>query len=339
MFAISSQRPIEAVYPHVICPFKLNLEEMDQSLAAVVQPQSSSGPLWFQDINLDVLFSIVSWLDPRSILQLSCTCKAFRAAIWDDYPTWRHALQRVADEHCTAPHSFDNASTSDLKAFSTRPARLIDALHYLEQPVHAMMTKCMLDYGTLLPTPTSSETGRPPELEYLTATLLPGGRWIISGALDHDNRSTYIGCWDLSKLHSDETPLQPVTTFVWDGFRPRTTHNWMQAQPCDSESVMIACGLSQWAGEYTTSYEVLCLGWGSDGASPSLKVVAQSPADNLQMLHHSLSEWHLEDDYLIIDTMDSVIIWDWKQNCMGIIDDERHEWVWLFFASIHLIYI
>ncbi|KAF8294792.1 hypothetical protein DL93DRAFT_2161369 [Clavulina sp. PMI_390] len=236
----------------------------------------SSSPLWLQRINLDVIYILNEWLDPLSIVQLSrlevislITCKVFQAVIGDDRHTWLRALQRVAAEHCTSPHSFDNLSISDLKAFATRPARLVETLQDPKQTIYAGMRECFL---------------------------------------------------------SDKAHLQPIAMFAWEGLRPPSKDRWMQAQLYDSEHVMVASRLGDWESTLTSSFSILRIGWTSDSNSPTIQDIARLDLESYPILDMGWLEYHLEGDYLLLDTIRSLVVWDWKNDGIGIIDSEQHHW-------------
>ncbi|KAF8305075.1 hypothetical protein DL93DRAFT_2233235 [Clavulina sp. PMI_390] len=287
----------------------------------------SSSPLWFQNISLDVIFILADWLDPMSILQLNRTCKAFHAVIGDDNPTWRRALQRVAAEYCISPHSFDNLSNNDLKVFATRPARLIETLQDSTQSVYAGMRKYILDYGAILSPPASQNEWGELDLEHMPATLLPGGRWIISGVLNHATDSTYICCWDLSEPSESERLLQPAATFIWEGLRPPSPYGWMQAQSYDSDCVILACRLCGWENTFPSSYSILRLSWAAESTLPIFENIARLNMADYPTIIEQYPEYHLEGDYLLLDTLSSITVWDWKQDQIGLVDSEQHEWV------------
>ncbi|KAF8305062.1 hypothetical protein DL93DRAFT_376982 [Clavulina sp. PMI_390] len=163
---------------------------------------NESDPLWLLKINVDVIVCITAWLDPLSILQLSCTCKIFHAAISDDRFIWRRALHEVIDEYCVAPHSFGEMSTSDLKRFSTRPGRLSDSLRISSRPLQARTTEYDLDYSSIIPPRVdSSDTASLGKCVHLGSRLLPGGRWIISFISNFEEKATYLG-QIMSLLHA-----------------------------------------------------------------------------------------------------------------------------------------
>ncbi|KAF8295803.1 hypothetical protein DL93DRAFT_783433 [Clavulina sp. PMI_390] len=219
---------------------------MDDHLSTTADPQTGTSPLWLQKINVDIIFSIASWLDPLSILSLSGTCKSLNAAIGNDRHIWLLALKHTGIQHCIAPHSFENLSISDLKLFSTRPARLIRYISDPETSIRLKITKCILNFGPQLASPSSHDAWPTSSLEYLTAEILPGGRWIISGMVDYVSQATCLCCWDRSSFCSEDTPLEPVATFWWPNLRPQTRSGWFQAQIGDNNSVVLACSMYDW---------------------------------------------------------------------------------------------
>ncbi|KAF8307822.1 hypothetical protein DL93DRAFT_2087679 [Clavulina sp. PMI_390] len=219
---------------------------MNHERSGITTSQECASPRWLERINLDIVSSIVEWLDPLSIFSLGKSCRYFRDAIGNDSHTWHRALQQVEAKYYIAPHSLDDLSISEMKLFSTRPAHLIKRLCDPARSLHAKTTKVVLDYRFLLRTPTSRDAEPIPNLEYLAAEMLPGGRWIVSGVVDHGNRATHVCVWDRSKLLSEETPLQPVATFARVGMRPSRMWSWFQAQFENPNSVILACHWRTW---------------------------------------------------------------------------------------------
>ncbi|KAF8307821.1 hypothetical protein DL93DRAFT_1982375 [Clavulina sp. PMI_390] len=285
----------------------LSIPNMDAESSTIASPQHETGPLWLEKVNVDTVFSIVAWLDPLSTLSLSCVCKSFQKTIGCDYHTWHRALQQVATEHCISPHSLDDLSINNLKLLSTRPLRLIRRLRAPRGSLRANAIECVLGYGPLLPPPSSHDSESIPKLEYLAAELFPGGRWIISGVMDHNNRSTSVCCWDRSNFHAENTPLQPVATFVWAGWRPYSTWRWAQAQ-------------LEGPDYQEVSYEILRLNWSTQTSAPVIKSVARLAHDDYRAFESRFSQYHLEGPCLILENIGSIFLWDWNQNLIGCID-------------------
>ncbi|KAF8301404.1 hypothetical protein DL93DRAFT_542686 [Clavulina sp. PMI_390] len=215
-------------------------------MEAQLSNTSSSNPLWLQKINFDVIFAIVSWLDPLSVLHLSCTSKAFRDTIGDDALVWHHALRGVINEHNLAPHSFPDPSIKNLKRLSTRPARLLESFKNPERPLHVTIEKYILDYEQFLPEIPLGATSAFQDVQYLDPYLLPGGRWILSGAINREASSTLLFCWDCTKSHVDGGTLEPVAVFTWEGWRPRVDRDWLRTQLYGENTVSLVCSLWGW---------------------------------------------------------------------------------------------
>ncbi|KAF8307820.1 hypothetical protein DL93DRAFT_2159375 [Clavulina sp. PMI_390] len=283
-------------------------------------------PPQLQKINLDIIFSIVGWLDPLTILSLSCSCKYFQDVIGDDHLIWRHALEETAFEHCIAPHSLDGLSIKDLKLFSTHPVRLINHLRDPKRAIQPKATKIVLDFAALLAASPTSNPEIEPQLEYLAPDILPGGRWIISGVVNHTDLSTRICCWDRSNFASEDVPFQPVASFIWEGFKPPTTDKWFRSQLEEPSSVMLACPVDKWDSAWETSYVILRVDWSTNEGFPMIKTVATLAHDDYRALDDEFYEYHLEGNYLFLENIGAILVWDWQQNRMGRIDDEGHEW-------------
>ncbi|KAF8312952.1 hypothetical protein DL93DRAFT_2081627 [Clavulina sp. PMI_390] len=302
---------------------------MDDQSSTTTLPQVKAGPLWLQKINSDIIFSITTWLNPLSILSLSLTCRYLRYTVRDDRLIWSHAMRHTAAEHCIAPHSLDDLSINDLRLFSTRPARLMKYLKNPENSPQVKITKCTLDFGPLLAAPSSGNTKLTPELEYLAADILQGGRWIISGAINHTTQTTYICCWDRLGFISEDIPLQPVATVTWEGFRPKKPRrgaNWLHAQLGENRSVVLAIPVHRWESTWSISYELLRIQWTPNEHVPTIESAARLAQADYHALDNDTSDYRLEGPYLILESMEGIVIWDWQHDEIGRADDEGHEW-------------
>ncbi|KAF8314667.1 hypothetical protein DL93DRAFT_2227766 [Clavulina sp. PMI_390] len=282
----------------------------------------SSGPLWFHRINFDSLFAIIFWLDPLSVLQLSLTCKFLQDAIGNNTLIWRHILRGVCEKQGIAPHSFSEPSTNDMKRLSTCPNRLVSLFRDPTRQLNATLKQLVLDFGVVLP---AESDGIKQDVEYLTPYLLPGGRWMLSGIINNTERSTYLLCWDRIASHIDGSPLRPVTAFKWKEQRPQHKTDWLKTQLYSTEAVTIACSLCNWTGNGPT-HRILCLAWGITADVPLLGHISQFDEDPH---HDGSSGFRVHDiygDYMIFSRFRSIVIWNWKENLVGRIDDEDDEW-------------
>ncbi|KAF8314668.1 hypothetical protein DL93DRAFT_2227767 [Clavulina sp. PMI_390] len=278
---------------------------------------SSSGPLSLEKISSDVLLDIVSWLDPLSILNLSWTCKALEASVGCDNFLWRRAFRNISVEYCLAPHSYPPLSINDLKRISTRPDRLFKAIRDPKRPLHATMRRYTLNYGGSLVDRNVTIT---PNTNELMPYLLPGGRWLLSGIIDHDNASTHLFCWDLASC-IDNSPLQPAAALVWEGMEPVNSEAWIDTQLHESKVVRLAfafniCKLN------TTVYEIVSLSWGAETTAPLLERVAQ-----FEMQISDFDSYEIEGDYMVFSTPSAFIFWNWKDNLVGTLKKpEKQDW-------------
>ncbi|KAF8314681.1 hypothetical protein DL93DRAFT_2167106 [Clavulina sp. PMI_390] len=277
----------------------------------------SADPAWLRRLNFDVLFAVISWLDPLSILQLSCSCKTFHTAIASNYLIWKKALHDIATAYCVAPHSFDGLSVDGLKRFSTRPSRLIDAFSNPERPIRASARKYVLNPGVFM-TSTSTHT---PHIQHLRPKLLPGGRWILSGII-LDKVSVHLFCWDRSQSHPETEPLSPIAAFSWDGIKPLFGWGgWIQAQMEGVGSVILACSLLS-LDQYHSHHEVLRLSWNDRGELPVIELVARLECG--PPFTHANSQLH--GNYIIINTERRILLWNWKDRLDCELDLEGYEW-------------
>ncbi|KAF8312191.1 hypothetical protein DL93DRAFT_1323547 [Clavulina sp. PMI_390] len=208
--------------------------------------KASRSPHWLHRVNLDVVFAIISRLDPLSILHLSLTCKIFQGAIGSDPSVWRHVLRDVALGHGpSAPHSYDEFPIRDLKRLSLRPDRLLKAFQDPETALRATIINYKLNYGDVIQ---SSGRWGGPGIEHLSPRILTGGRWIISGIINAKTHSTQIFCWDRhTQSDISDSPLRPVATFLWEGLKIRSLkQDWVQAQLEGSNDVTLAFSLTGW---------------------------------------------------------------------------------------------
>ncbi|KAF8295801.1 hypothetical protein DL93DRAFT_2234158 [Clavulina sp. PMI_390] len=197
-----------------------------------------------------------------------------------------------------------------------------------KRPLHAMITEYVLDFRSSFPASPSVLGRVDSDVDYLAPILLPGGRWIISGILDYESHSVHVCCWDSLTIHSDDAPLQPAADFIWTGFDIHDRFNWVQEKLDGTDSVTLACCLSVWERQetnFTLSYEILSLKWKAGSAVPVFEEVARLPPDS-HVVDESYSEYRLEGDYLIMENTRSIVIWDWRNNRIGRIDNEQHEW-------------
>ncbi|KAF8307812.1 hypothetical protein DL93DRAFT_2159370 [Clavulina sp. PMI_390] len=299
-----------------------NSEVFQNTLHATI-----TGDAWLQKVMLDTVDTIISWLDPTSIIQFSSACKAFRAAIINDRPSWIRALRSISTELSLAPKSFDGQQTTgDLRRITTRPSRLIQALKQPERPLTVKTRKYVLDYGDDIP-PWSSRRTAP---LYLPPKLLPGGRWMVSGVVNWAMLSTQLFLWDCTQSPSPDVPLRPVAKYMWDGWQPRIIHrDWIQMQFCGPNSVTFGWSLMGNSGR-SIMYDAFCIIWSDDGNDPP----AFSPSGQLLLGRDiclpdddtATPTYQLQGDYLIIDTIQSLFIWNWREGLVGRIDNRQHEW-------------
>ncbi|KAF8305472.1 hypothetical protein DL93DRAFT_2172579 [Clavulina sp. PMI_390] len=280
------------------------------------------GPLWLQRINLDIITAIVSWLDPMSMLHLSWTCNAFFNAIESDSFIWRRALRNITAEHCIAPRSLPELSIRDMKRISTRPNRLHEGFRDPQRPLCPTLEQYTLDYGTFLNNGSSDSIDTTLDIDCMEPFLLPGGRWIISNIVDNKGLSTHLFCWDRMASPSGGSPLQPAAFFSWNGSTPKDGE-WLKAQYDGPQTVTIACTL--W-DDAILSYYMLRLSWKDDSDVPLMQCIAQLSYDSRYMDRHYFQDGELHGEYIVFDTVGSITIWNWRDNLMGTVKSEQHEW-------------
>ncbi|KAF8313980.1 hypothetical protein DL93DRAFT_1100174 [Clavulina sp. PMI_390] len=289
------------------------------------KPVLPSSPLWLQKINYDIVFSIASWLDPLSLLQISCTCTLLQSMISQDQLIWSRALHDISVEHCIAPHSFDGLSISDLKRVSVRPKLLYAAFRDPKRPLRANMRKYTLGYQTSLAGGLPNNMDAEPDVQYLHPYLLPGGRWILSGVID-EKSTTHLCCWDRTMNPSDGSPLQPVASFKWEGLMPWNETNWLHAQLHGSQ-VSLVCSLWGRVNDAQgVTHDILTLSWSDDTHLPVIERVARLEHDARYIDGNLFPDYHFQGDYLILENTRSIVLWNWRENLIGVIDDEQHEW-------------
>ncbi|KAF8304955.1 hypothetical protein DL93DRAFT_2172842 [Clavulina sp. PMI_390] len=255
------------------------------------------GLLWLKNINIDVIFAITSLLDPQSTLHLSWTSKGFREAIGSDALTWRRALRDISIEHCIAPHSLSGLSIDDMKRVSTRPNRLIEASRDPKRPLRVSFEEYTLDYSRLLNNGSSTQTDAISQISYSNPWILPGGRWILSGIID---------------------PF-----FTWRDSTPGDG-NWLKTQLYGPQAVSLACTL--WERENDTIFhEILCLDRKNDTAVPLIERIARLDYDDRYGEHFLFKDGELHDDYMIFGTVRFIVVWNWRENLIGLIDFEEHQ--------------
>ncbi|KAF8323053.1 hypothetical protein DL93DRAFT_2223018 [Clavulina sp. PMI_390] len=303
------------------------LGALQSNVETVSLSEPISGHDWLQKVSLDVVDAIVSWLDPLSSIRFGNACKAFRSAVGDDRPLWYRALRDVAAKHYVAPRSLDHVRiVSELRRFSTRPDRLLEAFKDINKPLRATVREFVLDHGNTIPF-WANDDDRP---VYLAPILLPGGRWLLSGVLNYEKLSTQLYCWDCMKPHSDNSPLQPVATYTWDGWQPRMVkRGWLQAQPDGPNAITLSCSL--WGRNLRDlTHDILRMSWNSDPGSQEPPVIEQVARMDHDFLYtgddHPQREYDLEGDYVIIETTRCILVWNWRENLIGVIDDAQHEW-------------
>ncbi|KAF8305065.1 hypothetical protein DL93DRAFT_2160451 [Clavulina sp. PMI_390] len=287
------------------------------------------GPLWLRNINVDVIIAITAWLDPLSILRLSYSCKSFQAVIDNDPFIWHRVLRSVMDTHFIAPHSFDGLSISEIKRLSTRPGRLSDALQNSTLRLHPAITRYVLDYSSAIPPRTHSGSFViQREIVHIGSKLLPGGRWIISGVADYEEKATYLFCWDLSRSRSGGAPLQPVASIKWQGLQLLLKSDWIQVQLGGSRDIILAFPLRGW--EYSSgrplTCEVLRLTWTTNSDLPAFIRVAQLEPAPRYMKDNDYWEYHLDAEYLIIETVKSILIWNWREDAICLMSSDDEDW-------------
>ncbi|KAF8314666.1 hypothetical protein DL93DRAFT_2227765 [Clavulina sp. PMI_390] len=282
-------------------------------------------PVILEKLNFDVIFAIVSWLDPLSVLRLGWTCKVFLEAIDNNILVWRRALRNVCTEHCIAPHSLPGLSIDDLKRYALRPIRLAECFRDLKRPLHATIEECVLSYPYFFSSEPSSDINFSPRVQFLAPHLLPGGRWILSGAINDGSLTTYLFCWDRLAALPDSPSMQPVAVFTWEGLRPKDTGNWLKYQLHASQTVSLAFAL-QASRSYDLTYDVLCMSWATDPPAPRIERVARLPHDSEAMKQYFFPKYDIHGDYMIFNSRTSITIWDWKENLIGSLDQAHQEW-------------
>ncbi|KAF8283198.1 hypothetical protein DL93DRAFT_2103780 [Clavulina sp. PMI_390] len=287
---------------------------------------TSADLAWLQRLNFDSLFAIVSWLDPLSILRLSCSCKVFYSAIASNHLIWKRAFHDIFTAYCAAPHSLSEYSVDDLKRFSTRPSRLIKAFSQPERQIQASTRNYVLNPEAFIP---SSGT-RVPHLQNLRAKLLPGGRWILSGIIV-DKTKVYLFCWDRSQSCSETESLSPVAAFSWDEMKPVFGYGgWIQAQLEGASSVRegsiwlnnLFMSATHSLDRLYSQHDVLRLSWRENSRPPGIELVARlEPGPSFKDADRQLQE-----DYMIINTERHLLLWNWKDGLVGELDLGNYEW-------------
>lgn len=191
-------------------------------------------------------------------------------------------------------------------------------------------------------------------LSYLPPILLPGGRWLLSAALSDDDSTTHIFCWD-TQLAANNS-LTPVAHLALESLPiDHIWGSWAQTQlEINSESVIIAISWSSYfptdlwlnkcakssnlsyhastsfkCSHSSRSFQILRLGWDEDPSiKPTFTKVALLPNHVIYMPTGSGgSNFLLEGDYIIIDSSMDILVWNWKEDTVGAMDPEGHEWV------------
>ncbi|KAF8309543.1 hypothetical protein DL93DRAFT_2170246 [Clavulina sp. PMI_390] len=279
------------------------------------------GPLWLEKVNFDIVFAIISWLDPLSAVRFSCSCKVLQRLIGDEATSYYQSMRDVYTKHCLAPHSFPNLLVNDLKRFSARPSQLLKAFGDPTQPLQVTADTHILDYEKFLSAGPSSDIDTTPRIEYLDPYLLPGGRWILSGIIIDERPSTHLFCWDRTVSHVDGSFLQPVAAYHWEGLMPKDKTKWLTIQLHGLREVSLAFALH--GGGSTTSriHEIICLRWAFDCNAPTLNRVARLE-DNPQYIgKFYFPSFELQGDYLVFLSANLITIWNWKEDRIVAIDN------------------
>lgn len=194
-------------------------------------------------------------------------------------------------------------------------------------------------------------------LSYLEPFLLPGGRWLLTYAFD--GRDSYVLCWDtfLNEYGDGETRMIcPVAhcvlpLFVVDPLRGA----WAQIQ-CEpsTERVNIAIRLMRLEAIRLTAslmslntaavdvscprvHQVLQLSWSeSEPSRPFIAIRATLEDDRHYLANDGPREYSLEGDCIAIDSLQGILIWNWKEDTICSLDPEGREWVSAFAMSTEL---
>ncbi|KAF8307819.1 hypothetical protein DL93DRAFT_2232025, partial [Clavulina sp. PMI_390] len=109
--------------------------------------------------------------------------------------------------------------------------------------------------------------------------------------------------------------------------KPVHRSNWIQMQPCGSNDVTLAFLLEGWrSSENLASCEILCLHWGIDPSMPIFQPVARLAPTPLYIEDICFCTYNLQEDYVILEDIDYLIIWNWREGTICRIDGDHHEW-------------
>lgn len=76
------------------------------------------------------------------------------------------------------------------------------------------------------------------------------------------------------------------------------------------------------------THKVLQMSWSeSDPSKPSLVVRATLENDWQYLTEEGPRSYTLEGDHIAIDSVQGILIWNWKEDRICTLDPERREWV------------
>ncbi|KAF8312203.1 hypothetical protein DL93DRAFT_1324833 [Clavulina sp. PMI_390] len=155
--------------------------------------------------------------------------------------------------------------------------------------------------------------------------LLPGGRWLLSAIINHDWSSTRLFCWDCTLSPSGGSLVRPAATFIWEGWVPRDTSTWLALQLYSPHTVTIACSLRNTARDIS-AHEIISLSWEVDREIPLIKRIARLEESSHTIGAGFFRNYQLQGDYVVFHDHRSIVIWNWRENLIGTIDDGQIKW-------------
>ncbi|KAF8323164.1 hypothetical protein DL93DRAFT_2162354 [Clavulina sp. PMI_390] len=313
-----------------------------------MSPQASplalpcTGEMWLSGLNFDVVEHTLSYLEPWSILQFVSSCQAFRKHFYDDKTLWIRVLRRIELEQCIAPYSFPPSSVSslgNLRRIVTRPYRVLRAVSEENVAISAHIEVLPLDYDSIT---TSSAEG---SFQHLGSVLLPGGRWLLTTALRHNlpRCDTHILCWDtLAAQPGDDSsgvkwPWLPQSELVIEDAQllaamTEFSNEYLKVQLSDDNKSVIIAGRFERdnasLGITEIHYHVMTLTWDRD-CRPQLSKTASLNVSEIRHIHPDfvfVSNITLAGDFILIEDVRNVAVWNWRIDTIGFIDSQNHNW-------------
>ncbi|KAF8307813.1 hypothetical protein DL93DRAFT_1982036 [Clavulina sp. PMI_390] len=73
-------------------------------------------------------------------------------------------------------------------------------------------------------------------------------------------------------------------------------------------------------------HDVLRLNWKENSDLPVIELAARLEPDNRYLEDDSFADYHLVGRYFVVDTLEYLLIWNWKENSVGVLDGEECNW-------------